>query len=618
MTSEPAVLTQNLRNVAIIAHVDHGKTTMVDKLLNATGAIPTYQQEQIGECILDSNDLERERGITILAKNISIFYKDVKINLIDTPGHADFGGEVERVLQMSDGVLLLVDAAEGPMPQTRFVLRKAFQRHLRAVVVINKIDRPDARIAEVVDEVGELFLELAMELNLDTEKHDVLNFPILYASGKQGFAKRRLEDPSVNVIPLLDAILEHVPEPKGTLEGSLQLQIASLDYNDFIGRIGIGRVFRGSLRVGDRVLVCGKAGQRPWTVKELFIFDKLGRAPASIVGVGDICAVAGIEDVAIGDTLTDLEHPDPLPVTEVDRPTVSMIFRVNDSPFAGQEGKYVTSRHLRSRLYKELESNVALRVVDTQEAGAFEVSGRGTLHLGVLIENMRREGYEFQVEKPRVIFIEEDGEKKEPIESMLVQAPAETAGRVIEVLGARRGEMTKYEPQGERILMEFRVPSRGLIGIGSRLMNLTAGEALIFHSFDAYEPYKGTVPSRNVGVMVASDSGVTSPYALFGLKDRGPMFIEPGIKVYEGMIVGEHAKDNDIAVNACRAKKMTNHRASGSDENVILKPPRKMSIEEALEYIEEDEILEITPVTYRLRKKVLNEKVRRRDSRSGG
>ncbi len=615
MSSEPAVLTQNLRNVAIIAHVDHGKTTMVDKLLGATGAIPSYQKESLGECILDSNDLERERGITILAKNISIYYKDVKINLIDTPGHADFGGEVERVLRMADGVLLLVDAAEGPMPQTRFVLRKAFERHLRPVVVINKIDRPDARISEVVNEVGELFLELAMELGLEDASHDVLDYPILYASGKLGFAKRRLEDPSVNVIPLLDAILEYVPEPKGTLEGSLQLQIASLDYSDYIGRIGIGRVQRGSIRVGDRVLVCGKSGDRPWTVKELFIFDKLGRTPAEHVGAGDICAVAGIEDVAIGDTLTDPERSDPLPVTEVDRPTVSMVFRVNDSPFAGQEGKFVTSRHLRARLYKELESNVALRVEETQEAGAFEVSGRGTLHLGVLIENMRREGYEFQVGKPRVIFIEEDGVRKEPVERMLVQAPIESAGKVIEVLGARRGEMLKYEPQAERIFMEFKVPSRGLIGIGSRLMTLTAGEALIFHSFEAYEPFKGAVPERATGVMVASETGVTSPYALFGLKDRGPMFIEPGTRIYEGMIVGEHSKDEDIAVNAAREKKLTNVRAAGSDENVILRPPRKMSIEEALEYIEEDELLEITPVTYRLRKKILNDKVRRREGR---
>ncbi|HZN59231.1 MAG TPA: translational GTPase TypA [Planctomycetota bacterium] len=615
--SPPAVSTQSLRNVAIIAHVDHGKTTMVDKLLSATGAIPLYQQEQLGECILDSNDLERERGITILAKNISIYFKGTKINLIDTPGHADFGGEVERVLRMSDGVLLLVDAAEGPMPQTRFVLRKAFDRRLRPIVVVNKIDRPDARIAEVLDEIGELFLELAMELGLEDAADHILDFPVLYASGKQGFAKRKLDDPSESVVPLLDAILEHIPEPKGSLEGSLQLQIASLDYSDYIGRIGIGRVHRGSIRVGDRVLVCGKPGQRQWVVKELFLFDKLRRVPAVQVDVGDICAIAGIADVTIGDTLTDIETPDPLPITEVDRPTISMVFRVNDSPFAGLDGKFVTSRHLRDRLYKELESNVALRVEETAEAAAFEVSGRGTLHLGVLIENMRRQGYEFQVGKPRVIYMEEDGVRMEPIERMLVQAPQETAGRVIEVLGARRGEMLKYEPQGERILMEFKVPSRGLIGIGSRLMTLTAGEALIYHSFEGYEAFKGAVPERGVGVMVSIEQGAASGYALFGLKDRGPTFVEPGTKVYEGMIVGEHCKNDDISVNVCREKKLTNMRAAGSDENIILKPPRRMSIEEALEYIEEDELLEVTPVTYRLRKKVLNEKARRRENRSG-
>jgi GTP-binding protein len=605
--------------VAIIAHVDHGKTTLVDKILKATGSIPSYQN--LGERILDSNDLERERGITILAKNISVFYKGVKINIIDTPGHADFGGEVERVLRMADGVLLLVDAAEGPMPQTRFVLRKAFQRHLRPLVVINKIDRPDARSHEVVDEVGELFLDLATELGLDSGEGkegniNVLDFPILFASAKEGVAKWKLEDPSAGVELLLDAILKYVPRPKGTLEGSLQLQIASLDYSDYVGRIGIGRVHRGSIRAGDKVMVCGRSGQRSATVKDLFIFDKLGKAPTPRVGVGDICAVTGIADVEIGDTIADPEMPDPLPITEVDRPTISMVFRVNDSPFAGQDGRFVTSRHLRARLLKELESNVALRVKDTAEAGAFEVSGRGTLHLGVLIENMRREGYEFQVGKPKVIFIEEDGVRKEPVELMIVQAPLEVAGKVIELLGGRRGEMVKYEPQGQRILLEFRVPSRGLIGIGSRLMNITGGEALVFHSFDAYEPYKGSVPGRNSGVMVGSETGVAVAYGLFGLRDRGPMFVEPGDKVYEGMIVGEHCKENDISVNACRAKRMTNIRSAGADDNVILKPPRRMSIEEALEYIEEDELLEVTPLVYRLRKKTLDEKTRRRESRT--
>jgi GTP-binding protein len=607
---------QSLRNVAIIAHVDHGKTTLVDRLLGATGAIPAYREEQVGECILDSNDLERERGITILAKNISVYYRGTKINIIDTPGHRDFGGEVERVLRMADGVLLLVDAAEGPMPQTRFVLRKAFERRLRPLVVINKIDRATPeRSLEAVDEVGELFLELATELDLDAEALEILDFPVLFASGKDGYAKRRLEDSSSDVLPLLDAILEHIPEPAVEADGVLQLQVASLDYSDYVGRIGIGRVHRGALRAGDTVLVCGRGGNRAVTVKELYIFDKLGRVPASYVGAGDICAVTGIEDVQIGDTLTDLANPDPLPVTEIDRPTISMTFHINDSPFAGQDGRYVTSRHLRARLYKELESNVALRVEDTAEAGVFEVSGRGTLHLGILIENMRREGYEFQVGKPQVIYIHEDGVRKEPVEHLVLQAPKDSAGKVIELLGARRGEMVKFEPQGERVQVEFKVPARGLIGIGSRIMTLTAGEAIVHHSFDSYQPYKGDIPRRGQGVMVSSETGVAIPYALFGLRDRGPMFIAPQIKVYEGMIVGEHCKEDDITVNVCREKKLTNIRAAGSDKNVILSPPRALSIEEALEYLETDELLEVTPKTYRMRKRVLDEKGRRRAER---
>ncbi len=610
-------LSQTLRNVAVIAHVDHGKTTLVDKLLKATGSIPAHQQ--LGERILDSDDLERERGITILAKNISLVYKGVKINLIDTPGHADFGGEVERVLQMADGALVLVDASEGPMPQTRFVLKKAFQRGLKPIVVINKIDRQDARSEVVVDEVGELFLELAGELGLDQSDGalEVLEFPVIFASAREGYAVWRLDDEPAGIEPVLDAILEHVPAPRDSREGSLQLQISSLDYSDYVGRIGIGRVRRGAIAAGDKVLVCGPQGQRPFTVKELFLFDKLGKVAAATVGAGDICAVTGIDDVQIGDTITDPEDPSPLPITEVDRPTISMLFRVNDSPFAGQDGKFVTSRHLRARLYKELESNVALRVQDTGDAGAFEVSGRGTLHLGILIENLRREGYEFQVGKPRVIFREENGVTMEPIELLVVQVPERGAGKVIELIGGRRGEMEKYEPQGERILIEFKVPARGLIGVGSRLMNLTAGEAIVFHSFHSYDRHKGPIPGRTQGVMVSSETGVAIPYALFGLRDRGPMLIAPGAPVYTGMIVGEHCKEDDITVNVCRTKKLTNVRAAGSDKNVILAPPRRMSIEEALEYIEEDELLEVTPKTYRLRKVQLDAKARRRESRQG-
>ena len=608
---------ESIRNIAVIAHVDHGKTTLVDKLLKATDSLPTHQD--LGECILDSNDLERERGITILAKNISLPYKGVKINLIDTPGHADFGGEVERVLQMADGVLLLVDAAEGPMPQTRFVLKKAFGHRLRPLVVINKIDRPDSRLNEVVDEIGELFLELSEELELDTVAdfggHDVLDFPIIYSSATGGYARLSPEDDNDNVTPLLDMMIDQIPPPNVEQDSPLQLQITTLDYNDYVGRIGIGRVTKGSIETGDKILVCGREETRKETVTDLFIFDKLGRTPINKVTAGDICAVTGIGNVEIGDTITDPEAPDPLPLIDIDRPTISMVFQVNDSPFAGQEGKFVTSRQLRDRLYKELESNVALRVENLSTAGSFEVSGRGTLHLGILIENMRRENYEFQVGKPRPIFIEENGNRKEPMELLHVQTPEESAGKVIELAGSRKGEMSRYELQGERILMQFKIPARGLIGMGSRLMSLTAGEAIICHNFDGYEAHKGNIPRRSAGVMVSSERVKAVGYSLFTLKDRGPMFGAPGEPIYEGMIVGEHCKDDDITVNLCREKKLTNVRAAGSDKNILLSPPRVMSIEEALEYIEEDELLEITPGNYRLRKRVLNAKLRRKDRR---
>ncbi len=608
---------EGIRNIAVIAHVDHGKTTLVDKLLKATDSLPTHQD--LGECILDSNDLERERGITILAKNISLPYKGVKINLIDTPGHADFGGEVERVLQMADGVLLLVDAAEGPMPQTRFVLKKAFGHRLRPLVDINKIDRPDSHLNEVVDEIGELFLELSEELELDTVAdfggHDVLDFPIIYSSATGGYARLSPEDDNDNVTPLLDMMIDQIPPPNVEQDSPLQLQITTLDYNDYVGRIGIGRVTKGTIETGDKILVCGREETRKETVTDLFIFDKLGRTPINKVTAGDICAVTGIGNVEIGDTITDPEAPDPLPLIDIDRPTISMVFQVNDSPFAGQEGKFVTSRQLRDRLYKELESNVALRVENLPTTGSFEVSGRGTLHLGILIENMRRENYEFQVGKPRPIFIEENGKRKEPMELLHVQTPEESAGKVIELAGSRKGEMARYELQGERILMQFKIPARGLIGMGSRLMSLTAGEAIICHNFDGYEAHKGNIPRRSTGVMVSSERGKAVGYALFNLKDRGPMFVAPGEPIYEGMIVGEHCKDDDITVNLCREKKLTNVRAAGSDKNILLSPPRVMSIEEALEYIEEDELLEITPGNYRLRKRVLNAKLRRKDRR---
>jgi GTP-binding protein len=516
-------------------------------------------------------------------------------------------------------VLLLVDASEGPLPQTRFVLREAFKHSLRPVVVINKVDRPDARKAEVLEAICELFLELAAELGFDSghtpDGRDVLDFPVLYASGRDGYAGVDPETSSGDMIPLLEAILDHIPPPVGEMDGALQLQITTLDYSDFVGRIGIGRVYHGVISTGERVLVSGRSGDRLVTIKELHTFDKLGRAPAARVGAGDICAVVGIDDVEIGDTLTDPLRPRPLPIPAVEEPTISMVFSVNDSPYSGQDGQYVTSRHLRERLYRELESNVALRVADAPKLGGLEVSGRGTLHLGILIENMRRESYEFQVGRPRVIFREENGVRTEPIELMLVQCPDDTAGKVIELLGSRRGEMTKFEPHSGRVRLEFKVPSRGLIGVHSRLMNLTQGKAIVHHSFLTYEPYKGDIPRRTNGVMVSHETGVAVPYALFGLKDRGPMFVEPGTRVYEGMIVGEHCKESDIVVNVCREKKLTNMRAAGSDKNVILSPPRRMSIEEALEYIDEDELLEITPKTYRLRKRHLNEKDRKRAGR---
>ncbi len=607
----------NIRNVAVISHVDHGKTTLVDQLLRETGSIP--RNRKAGDCILDSNDLERERGITILAKNISIPFRGVKINLIDTPGHPDFGGEVERVLQMADGALLLVDSSEGPLPQTRFVLREAFKRNLRILVVINKVDRPDARKAEVLEAISELFLELAGELGFHSghtpDGRDVLNFPVIYSSGRDGYSGLSPDTSSGDMIPLLEAILNHIPPPSGDSKEPLQLQITTLDYSDFVGRIGIGRVYHGSLAPGDQVLVTGRQGERMVTVKELHIFERLGRHSADRVEAGDICAVVGIDDVEIGDTLTDPERPRPLPVPKVEEPTISMVFSVNDSPFAGRDGDYVTSRHLRARLLRELESNVALRVEEAPERGGFEVSGRGTLHLGILMENMRREGYEFQVQRPRVIFREEKGLRTEPVELLVIQCPEEGSGRVIELVGSRRGELTRFEPQGSRVWLEFKVPSRGLIGIHSRLLNLTQGEAIFHHSFQAYEPFKGDVPRRANGVMVSNETGVAVPYALFCLKERGPMFVAPGIRVYEGMIVGEHCKESDIVVNVCREKKLTNIRAAGADRNVLLSPPRQMSLEEALEYIDEDELLEVTPKTYRLRKRHLKEKDRRRAER---
>ena len=598
----------NIRNVAIIAHVDHGKTTLVDTLLRQSGQ---FRESQLkGDCILDSNDLERERGITILAKNIAIQYRDTKINLIDTPGHADFGGEVERVLKMADGCFLVVDAFEGPMPQTTFVLRKAFEYKLRPIVVINKIDRPDARPQDVLSEVYDLFIELGAD-------DAMLEFPVVYASGVQGYATR---DPAVktdNVQLLFETIVQHIPAPEVDIEGPVQMLITTLDYNDYVGRIGIGRVFRGTLNVNQRVKVIRMDGrQTDEQIAELYVFDGLGRQKAQKVLAGDICAVVGITDVTIGNTIADLEKPEPLPIIRIDEPTLHMTFRVNDSPFAGRSGKYMTSRHIRDRLDKELQKNVALRVEPGHTPEEFHVSGRGLLHLGVLLENMRREGFELGVGKPKVIYREIDGHKAEPIELATVEVKTEFVGAVMESMGSRRGICTKMEQSGEQSYLEFTIPARGLIGMRNRLMNATQGTMVMHHSFYEYELLRGAIPGRKNGVMVSSETGPVTAYALEGLADRGIMFVTPTEQVFEGQIVGEHNKDNDIVVNVCRTKKLTNIRAAGADATVVLKTPRVMTLELALEYIEDDEVVELTPDAIRLRKRMLKETDRKRASRA--
>ncbi len=595
----------DVRNVAIIAHVDHGKTTLVDQLLKQSGTFRSNQQIQNVERIMDSNDLERERGITILAKNTAINYKGVKINIIDTPGHADFGGEVERVLKMADGVLLLVDAAEGTMPQTRFVLRKALSYNLRPLVVINKIDRPDARCEEVLNEVFDLFVEL----NATDEQ---LDFTVIYASGREGYAKLALEDKNEDIVPLLDTVLHYIPKPSGDPNAPLQLQITSLDYNDYVGRIGIGRIFMGSVNAGQQIVRIDKDNrQTAHRVTELFTFTGLGRQAVKSAQAGDIVALTGIENIDISDTIASVENPQAMPKISIDEPTLSMIFSVNNSPFCGQDGKYVTSRNLRERLYRELRSNVALRVDDTETPDAFRISGRGLLHLSVLIENMRREGYEVQVSKPKVIFKQLKGEKAEPVEYVVIDVPKEYEGQVISMMGARKGEMLSMDTDKDITHFEFKVPSRGLIGLRNRLLSSTRGEAVMYHNFYDYEPYKGDIAHRIQGVIISMANGEATAYALDGLQDRGIMFIKPGDRVYEGMIVGEHCEQNDITVNIIRAKKATNIRCATAEKGIKLPPPREFSLEMALEYIEDDELVEITPKTFRLRKKLLTENDRR-------
>lgn len=599
----------NLRNIAIIAHVDHGKTTLVDAILKQTEVFRKNQVVQ--ECVMDSNDIERERGITILSKNTSVVYNGIKINIIDTPGHADFGGEVERVLSMADGVLLLVDSFEGPMPQTRYVLQKALNCGLKPLVVINKIDRPDARPEEVLDEVFDLFVELdAQDFQLD--------FPVIYASGRDGYTRKEPHGDEMDCMALLDAVLEHIPAPEVDLEKPLQFQVVSIDYNDYVGRIAIGRVVRGRLNEKEDVLLMKADGSNlNCRIEELHTISALQREKVKSADAGEIVCITGIPQVDIGDTICKASCPEALPVIKVDEPTLQMEFIVNDSPFAGKEGKFVTSRHLRERLFKELQSNVALRVKQHESRqDTFMVSGRGLLHLGILIENMRREGYEFAVGKPRVILKEIDGEKCEPVEILTVDVPEEHSGKVVEIAGMRKANMVKMENRGGRMHMSFTIPSRGLIGIRNRMLNATKGEAVIYHVFSEYQPFKGEIPGRTVGVMINIDTGEATAYAIDALQIRGEFFIKPQTKVYPGMVVGENSRSEDMTVNICKGKKMSNTRAAGSDRNLMISPPRDMSLETALEYIEDDELVEITPDCFRLRKRILDENERKRYQRS--
>jgi GTP-binding protein len=591
-----------IRNIAIIAHVDHGKTTLVDKILHATKVF--RDNEETGELIMDSNDLEKERGITIFSKNAAVKYKGVKINVIDTPGHADFGGEVERVLKMADGVLLLVDAFEGPMPQTRFVLQKALQLHLNPVVVINKVDKPNCRPEEVHDAIFDLFY------NLDATEAQ-LNFPTFYGSGKQGWFNDSLT-PSDGITPLLDGILKYVPAPV-VKEGTLQLQITSLDYSSFLGRIAVGKITRGSIKEGQPIVLAKADGTMVRSkVKELYVFESLGKKKATEVVCGDICAVVGLEDFTIGDTIADSENPEALPIVSVDEPTMSMLFSINNSPFYGKDGKFVTSRHLRERLIKETEKNLALRVEDTENADGFHVFGRGILHLGILIETMRREGYELTVGQPQVIIKEINGKKCEPYEVLVVDVPMDYSGKVIDMVTQRKGELHVMDTKGEMQHLEFDIPSRGLIGLRSNMLTNTAGEAVMAHRFSEYKPWKGPIPARNNGVLISKNQASTTAYSIDKLQDRGSFFVDPGEEVYVGQIIAEHIKPGDLIVNATEAKKMSNMRASGSDDSVRLIPKIQMTLEECMEYIQQDECIEVTPKKVRLRKTILNEDERKK------
>ena len=597
---------QNIRNIAIIAHVDHGKTTIVDKMLLAGQLF--RENQSAGELILDNNDLERERGITILSKNVSINYKGTKINIIDTPGHADFGGEVERVLNMADGCLLLVDAFEGPMPQTRFVLQKAIQMGLKPIVVINKVDKPNCR----PDEVHEMVFDLMFSLDASEEQ---LDFPTIYGSAKQGWMSDDWKKPTEDITPLLDAIVEYIPAPE-YLEGTPQMLITSLDYSKYVGRIAIGRVHRGELRENMDVSLCKRDGSIVKTkIKEINTFEGLGRVKVPTVQCGDICALLGVEGFEIGDSIADIEKPEPLPTIDIDEPTMSMLFTINDSPFFGKDGKFVTSRHIHDRLMRELDRNLALRVEATDSADSWVVFGRGILHLSILIETMRREGYELQVGQPKVIIKEIDGQKYEPVEQLTINLPEEYSSKIIDLVTRRRGELTMMGNKKERIYLEFTIPSRGIIGINNAALTLSAGEAVIAHRFLEFQPWKGDIEKRSNGSIIASESGNAFAYAIDKLQDRGKFFLEPQTDIYMGQIVGEHSKEGDLVVNLTKSKKLTNVRASGTDDKVKLAPPIIFSLEDALEYIKDDEYVEVTPHAIRLRKIYLDENDRKRMSK---
>ena len=596
---------EKIRNIAIIAHVDHGKTTLVDKLLHAGHLFKDH--EHPGELIMDSNDLERERGITILAKNVAVRFKDYKINIIDTPGHSDFGGEVERVLNMADGCLLLVDAFEGPMPQTRFVLQKALQLGLKPIVVINKVDKKNC----TPDEVHEAVFELMYSLDATEEQ---LNFPSFYGSAKQGWMSSDWKVPTTDITALIEGVIEHIPVPKVDV-GLTQMMITSLEYSSYIGRVAIGRVQRGTVKPGQQIVLVKRDGKIIKTrIKEVYIFEGFDKKKVEVVNAGEICALVGLEGFEIGDTVADPEKPEALKPISIDEPTMSMLFTINNSPFYAKEGKLVTSRHIKDRLEKELEKNLALKLGDTGSADSFMVYGRGVLHLSVLIETMRREGYELQIGQPQVIFRQIDGVKSEPMEELTIDLPEIVAGKAIETVSMRKGEMLNMEPKGDRMILKFMIPSRGIMGLRNYLLNVTAGEAVVTHRFKEYQPYKGEIPGRINGSLIVMEMGEAIPYSLHNLQDRGKFFINPGESVYEGQVIGEHSRSGDLVINVTKTKKLTNMRASGSDEKMKIAPPLKHTLEEALEYIQADEYVEVTPKSIRLRKIYLNEGERKRSS----